>query len=313
MNASKDMAKRFSLGYYVAVDPERMPEQIEFLSELGVARLGTDGFGNWRDHAFTDEIAKIIKAGGLRPYSFHVPFGSMFADRGMLERHLDDARRIIDVAYSWGAESSVWHFRWLRSEDGDTHFAKSELMDATGTDAIDRLCALAFPEICDYAAKAGIGVNLENMPLFPWAEDSSSIFNFIRKLGVENLGFIYDIGHAWCSGFDPAKPIRDAGSLLRDTHFHDNLGLRIPIAGKSASVEDVQRNDLHLPPGLGTINWIEVVKAMRETGYSRPLTFEGPSLRAPKGSDAMESFKRAASISVANWRAFEDLARNIKD
>ncbi len=305
-------AHRYDLAYYLAVDPDAMPRQIECLASLGVSRLGTDGFCKWRDEAFTSRIASIFKAGGLRPYSFHSPLGVMFPDASKARLHIDDAKRLVDVAQSWGAESMVWHFRWLRSYDGDTHFAPFSAMDARTPQELDSLMALPLPEICAYAAQAGITVNMENMPLFAWSKDCRDIFSFIKSMAIPNLGFIFDIGHAWCSGYDPAAIIREAGKLLNDTHFHDNLGVRRPLQSSAIDQRDIHERDLHLPPGLGTVNWIETVAALREASYSHPLVFEGPNLRFKPGScDPFESFRRAASISICNWRAFEDLERNL--
>ncbi len=52
--------------------------------------------------------------------------------------------------------------------------------------------------------------------------------------------------------------IRQFGDRLHHLHVHDNKG----------------QSDRHLPPGTGTINWREVVRALREVGYDETMTLE---------------------------------------
>ena len=49
-----------------------------------------------------------------------------------------------------------------------------------------------------------------------------------------------------------------AGSLLATTHVHDNDG----------------RQDTHLPPGYGTVDWREWGVALDRIGYGGPILLE---------------------------------------
>jgi sugar phosphate isomerase/epimerase len=152
--------KKYELAFYVDVAPEALRKKIEILKSFGIERIGTDGFMQWRDDAFTHQIAAIIADTGMSLQSFHAPFGIAFSDEKDLSRSLADNRRIIDVAASWGAKNIVWHARTLRSYEGDTHFARFAEMEALGTERLDKLTSMVVPETCAYAAEHGINVNL---------------------------------------------------------------------------------------------------------------------------------------------------------
>lgn len=303
--------KKFDLGFYMAVDdtnPGNIREYLETLKKLNVNIFGTDGFCRWQETSFTDTIAAIILEFNMTLHSFHAPFGLRFVEANRLKESIADNKRIVDVASSWGAKNIVWHMRWFRGIKGDTHFAESNVMDSMTEKEMDALFAEIIPETCYYAAEHGININMENLPLFKWGRNCDEILTFIRSIDIANLGFIYDIGHAWCSGIDPAKVILKAGHLLNDTHFHDNLGLGSYNLNKTATCSDVPAIDLHLPPGLGTINWIEVVRALRQIKYPNPIIFEGPSLKGVPNQNTVMAFKSNVELTINNWKAFEKLA-----
>ena len=67
-----------------------------------------------------------------------------------------------------------------------------------------------------------------------------------------------DTGHAHMVGINVPEMIRQVGSHLKATHIADNHG----------------KTDEHLPPFNGTIDWPEVMKALREINYQECFAFE---------------------------------------
>jgi sugar phosphate isomerase/epimerase len=107
-------------------------------------------------------------------------------------------------------------------------------------------------------------------------------------------GICVDAGHANISGLSAAEMIRQAGPLLIETHFNDNFGW--------LSTENAI-NDIHRPPGVGTVDWVAVVDALDQIGYSRPVIFElGPKFE----EDTVDSF---IYLALENWRQFERICR----
>ncbi len=67
-----------------------------------------------------------------------------------------------------------------------------------------------------------------------------------------------DIGHTVLVGEDPCETIRTMGSRIGTLHVHDND----------------YRKDLHLAPGLGSMNYEAITAALWEIGYSGHFTLE---------------------------------------
>ncbi len=110
------------------------------------------------------------------------------------------------------------------------------------------------------AAKAGIGIAIENMPRPPF-NDPELLLHLLDLLGDDSLfGICLDTGHARINDLDIPAVICRLGKRLRTTHIHDNHG----------------RYDEHLPPYLGDIEWDKVMPAFRESGYEGAFNFELP-------------------------------------
>ncbi|HUL62296.1 MAG TPA: sugar phosphate isomerase/epimerase family protein [Methanocella sp.] len=121
-----------------------------------------------------------------------------------------------------------------------------------------RTMAEGMTALCDRAATSGMAVTVENVDQGP--EDMRRLFELEPR-----AKFHLDVGHAnlMCSGGAHIYEfIRDFRDRLYHVHVHDNRG-----------GNDVH-SDLHLPLGSGNIDWPRVVKALKEAGYNRTVTFE---------------------------------------
>ena len=78
------------------------------------------------------------------------------------------------------------------------------------------------------------------------------------RAGERVFGFCLDTGHATLLGKDLRRFIETLGDRLTVTHVHDNNGL----------------DDEHLFPYMGITDWDRFCRALGETGYDGPLSFE---------------------------------------
>ena len=90
------------------------------------------------------------------------------------------------------------------------------------------------------------------------------------------------------------------GDRLFTTHFHDNRGPVGPPGGPDEFITPTGIDE-HMPPGFGTISWIDVIAALRRIGYPHPVTFESA------GWPGMEPAEGVAAA-IAYWRTCERLA-----
>jgi len=112
--------------------------------------------------------------------------------------------------------------------------------------------------LCDRAGQSGMAVTVENVDQSP--EDMRRFFDLEPRAKMH-----LDVGHAnlmCANGANIFRFIDEFKDRLYHVHVHDNRG-----------GNDVH-GDLHLPLGAGNIDWPKVVKALKDAGYDRTVTFE---------------------------------------
>jgi sugar phosphate isomerase/epimerase len=128
-------------------------------------------------------------------------------------------------------------------------------------------------EICAAAAAAGVKVAFEVIP-----NDLSSAAALAamldRDLDATSAGVCLDFGHAHMAG-DAADAVETLAEHLVATHVHDNHG----------------RDDEHLVPYRGTINWDMVLQTLQKVGYEGAYVMELAATGAPV--DVLEDARRA--------------------
>ncbi len=115
----------------------------------------------------------------------------------------------------------------------------------------------AFRHLSAKARESGLELMLENMPPnFNSPRDLSEVF-----AAVPDLRFHLDVGHANLE--NEHNMTVELASLfadrLRHVHFSDNNGGNL---------------DLHLPLGVGKIDWKWVIHILKRVGYDRTITLE---------------------------------------
>jgi len=117
-------------------------------------------------------------------------------------------------------------------------------------------------ELRVFAAQRGVEVLLENTPN---ALSSAERLNEFLAQTHLNLNYCFDIGHAHIT-----YGIEDQFALMkpriRSTHIHDNNG----------------KEDQHLFPGKGSIDWKHAMQLLRSCPDHCPLLLE---LREPEGME----------------------------
>lgn len=123
-----------------------------------------------------------------------------------------------------------------------------EWIVAQNTDTIARLA--------DDAEELGITILLENMPGFSRVTHMKPLLET-----VPSTRFLIDVGHANLdSPYNRAEELlSNFGHRLGHVHVSDNRG---------------GHDDLHLPLGVGNINWLQVTRLIKNTGYDDTITVE---------------------------------------
>lgn len=106
-------------------------------------------------------------------------------------------------------------------------------------------------KIVAHAKKLGIKIAFENTRKKGYLEF------VLKNIKEENVGICFDAGHYHCH-FNDDFDFEFFKDRIFAVHFHDND----------------KTGDLHLLPFDGTINWNDVLKKLKQSNYSGPITLE---------------------------------------
>ncbi len=110
--------------------------------------------------------------------------------------------------------------------------------------------------VADYAEAQGVRLALENLGS-GYTRTPERLVALMADIDSPNVGVVIDTGHRNLSG-DPAATLRAVGPHLITLHLHDNHG----------------EADEHLLPGLGAIDWSDVMQALRDIDYGGQFMYE---------------------------------------
>ena len=161
------------------------------------------------------------------------------------------------------------------------HIANGPMQPGSVNAGIQRLTRLL-----ELAERNHITLALENVDNIEYLD---LVFS---RLHSDCLGFCYDSGHEFAvSG--KFLLLNKYGSMLKALHLHDNNG----------------KEDQHLLPGEGHLDWIKVTSQIRDTGYKGSLSLESS---APWYEDLDESKRESPEHYLRRaYQAAKKLSYNI--
>lgn len=208
----------------------------------------------WQKDA--EEIAQTAQELGLSLPQCHLPFKSTKVKWQTAEDYayfIEMFYRAIDVAAVIGFPWAVIH------PDRYFNIPESENWD------LDKFIAENHKEydpLVEYALKKGVNIAFENMNRGRFSQ-AEELVEYIDSYKDDRIGACWDTGHAHMhyKGGDQWDPLHVVGHRLHATHIHDNRA----------------KDDLHLLPFDGTINWPRVVAALRDIQYTGDFVSEAGS------------------------------------
>lgn len=120
-----------------------------------------------------------------------------------------------------------------------------------------------FPPYFELAFKHNVGVVIENMfdptPVQrTYTAAVEDLLDLVDTFNDPRIQVCWDFGHANLVGYDQCDALRLVGGRLKSTHFADNHGVK----------------DEHLLPFYGDIDWIPIMKTLKEIHYEGDITYE---------------------------------------
>jgi sugar phosphate isomerase/epimerase len=192
-----------------------------------------------------EKTAQKFKANNCR-ITMHGPFLDLNPASADPEIRKISRKRIESVAeYAeiFEAESIVFHpgYDFKRYE-----FLKDEWMKTT--------CDF-FADFAYRLKQKNIVLNVENV----YERYSEEIIEVVKAVYENGGGFCFDTGHHFAFGDQSLeKWVKDFGKYIKEIHLHDNDG----------------KNDLHMPPGKGRIDFGPILKFLENKKPDITITLE---------------------------------------
>ena len=217
--------------------------------------FGVRNHFDYRDRRAAIALAEWLDDTRLQLHSMHAPIAREYADgswqEGLTLAAADETRRraavdetlaTLDVAAAVPYEALVLH---------------CGVPDPYGALADNHLTSLvrSLEELWPVAERYRVQLAVEVIPNL--ISTPSSLVGLIESEIEARLGICMDVGHARLMG-DVVDAIEACSGHIVTTHLHDNRG----------------RNDDHLLPGKGVIDWDAALVAFQKVGYDGVWMFE---------------------------------------
>jgi sugar phosphate isomerase/epimerase len=228
---------------------------------------------DYRDPAAVSALQEWLETTGLSLLSVHAPITERFTlgDKWAPTYSIaacDGAKRqaAVDEAAAALAIAKQIPFKLLVVHVGtpDSRATPNDNNRAAATRSVEEICRVAEP--------LGVQVALE---VIPNALSTPSALVALLERDLESApGICLDFGHAFLGG-DIPDAIEIVSEHLIATHVHDNH----------------RRNDEHLAPYLGAIDWDVALMSMQKIGFEGTYLMELANTGSPV--DVLEAARRA--------------------
>lgn len=206
-----------------------------------------------------DKIKALLDVNGLVCKQTHLPYYHLTVSSEIEEEEMElGIARCIEESARLGAQWTAYHPR-TAVNDGYSQLKSFE----------DNKRIIS--KYLEIAERVGIGIAVENMPLYPYDKPYWRFFcggweelcRFCDSFESDKIGICWDFGHAHTAAIDQAQAIKELGDRIKITHVHDNY----------------RAGDHHQLPLLASsiwapVNWKYVMTALKEIQYEGALTLE---------------------------------------
>lgn len=223
----------------------------------GLRRIARHGFRHvelWCNYAHLDPrlaenvpvVGRALTAEGLRPVSLHAPFefrGEIVSGEAVWDAWEELMAELLETARYLQVGVLVVH-PVLACTPSDASQGGREVV-ACREQSLKRTARLA--------GGYGIKIALENLCRETVSDlaNPAALVELVHRLGEDNVGLCFDIGHCLVSGLDPLEEMEHLTTQVYSFHVHENDGLE----------------DLHWVPGRGPIDWFRFLDRLRALRY----------------------------------------------
>ena len=268
---------RFGVSTHLYHDRRLERDHLAQIASYGfeaVEVFATRSHFDYRDEAAVDRLGQWLAETGLQLHGVHAPITETFGTGdvwapGFSNAVQDQTRREAAVRET---EAAVRISKRIPFDVLVVHLGTPASKNNPGDNARSAAVRSA-QEICRLAEPLGVRVAFEVIPNA--LSDASSLVRMLEDdIEARHAGICMDFGHAHLIG-DVVDAVETAAEHLITTHVHDNRG----------------RDDEHLVPFLGTIDWKTGLMAMQKIGYDGTYLMELANRESP--AKVLEEARRA--------------------
>lgn len=290
------------------VPGEKIDRTLEMLKSCGISEVMLTGYTEVEPAEFdlaagAAEIGAKLKALGMKGAQHHGLAPSYAPLDESQEEVVAQLIRQVEYTAALHADALVLHAGRISGRHTTVDSVTARFQEEVKKHGMERMLRINgenFHRAGEAARKLGVRIALENLDRFEPLSNPELLPRLVAAADSPAVGFCLDSGHAHCCGNSVTEWVRVMGEKLFTTHIHDNRGPRGKVPQGDGFIHPTGIDE-HLPPGFGTIPWIDVIQALREAGYEHTLNFEsGPW----PGMDDQEGYLHA----IAFWRRLEYLA-----
>ena len=206
---------------------------------------------NYDDLGEVLELKECLETMGLFPYSFHSPFGEEIDISSPGKAFRNGSMNLMFRAAEAARSLRSLYFIVHPGSDVPEGVSRSEktLRKSYALENIRHLNR--------YCHSGGVTLLLENtLPynLFGNTEETACVFSCLKS---ERIGLCFDTGHSHISQ-DKHSFLKRFAEDIRHVHASDNFG----------------KEDLHLPPGQGDIEWKDLFFRLHAVNYPGVIMIE---------------------------------------
>jgi sugar phosphate isomerase/epimerase len=268
---------RFGISTHLYHDRTLGREHLAQIADCGfevIELFATRSHFDYHDEAAILRFRQWLEETGLALNSVHAPITDVFGagDRwaATYSTAVADAER--RAAAVREAEAALQIARHIPFSVLVVHLGTPASKNNPG-DNVRAAAVRSVEEICRVGESLGVRVALEVIP--NRLSDPASLVSLVeRDIDVAHAGICLDFGHAHLMG-DVPDAVEMVAEHLLTTHVHDNH----------------RRDDDHLAPYLGTIDWDSALITMQKIGYSGTYLLELANTGSPAA--VLEEARRA--------------------
>ena len=237
--------------------------------ELNLAP-GVEASLDWNDREKVRQLKSVAGDVGVAIWSVHVrtaPNHLASLDEMLRCEAVDVMKQTLDLAAELGAAVVPFH----------TGLAPHQVADGSRSREAFEQSLDAF---CMHARSLPCVPGWENAPSGWVTFEPREIVEIVRARPTDELGFVFDTGHANLEGGDADQYLPAIGDRLTSVHLDDNRGAE----------------DEHLLPGDGAVDWPATIARLKQCDYTGPVMLEVQGKGAPLESTLERAFGVACDL-----------------